>query len=403
MIQIKPNIEYKGCCPWCKGELLAERILWQGIHVCVVSRCAGCGAEIAGDLGSGHALLAPYLVDLAAGRLFGNEEDRAWLGLPFLDSLRNPADDLKVKLNVERISSCREVVVLNCVDYLYGHALLKLLNVEMHLAQSTAPGLVVIIQECLRWMVPKGVVEIWTVNIPLVKGRNFYPEFDRRVQEECRRFDVVYLSHALPHSAVSDISRFTEVTRHDFDCDQFRITFIWREDRPWFGWRLPVSIGRKILTVGNLLLWWQNLKVRRLFSRLRRTFPCATMTVAGLGTATRFPAWLDDQRVGHFTAEAEKETCAVYAASRLVIGVHGSNMLLPSAHAGMTLDLMPDDRWANFAQDLIYQESDPRLAAYCYRFLPLTIGISALSRIVVRQIAGYNHFRQQMMELDEDT
>jgi len=47
--------------------------------------------------------------------------------------------------------------------------------------------------------------------------------------------------------------------------------------------------------------------------------------------------------------------------------VHGSNMLLPSAHAGMTIDLMPDDRWGNFAQDISYQEDDVRMGSYRYR------------------------------------
>lgn len=396
MTRVAPSIEYDSFCPCCGEKFRAEAVLWQGIHVCAVSRCAGCGREIIGDLPAGHALLAPYQLDLAARRLFGNETDRTWLGQPFLDSFRNPAADLVLELRVERLFPCREVVILNCVDYLYGHALLKLLGAERHLAE--APGLVVIVQECLRWMVPKGVAEVWTVNISLAKGRNFYPEFDRRVREECQRFEAIYLSPTWPHPSVSDISRFTGVARHDFTGDRFRITFIWREDRPWCNRRLPVRVGRRIPHLKSLLLWWQNLKVRRLFSRLRRVYPLATMTVAGLGTATRFPSWLEDRRVAQFTDEAERETCVVYAQSRLVIGVHGSSMLLPSAHAGMTLDLMPDDRWANFAQDLIYQETDLRLAAYRYRYLPLSVGISALERIAVRQIAGYDHFRRQMTE-----
>jgi len=37
-------------------------------------------------------------------------------------------------------------------------------------------------------------------------------------------------------------------------------------------------------------------------------------------------------------------------------------MLLPSAHAGMTVSLMPSKRWGNFAEDILFTEKDVRLA-----------------------------------------
>ena len=89
-------------------------------------------------------------------------------------------------------------------------------------------------------------------------------------------------------------------------------------------------------------------------------------------------------------------SCQVYAESRLVIGVHGSNMLLPSGHAGMTLDLMPDDRWGNFGQDISDQEEDVRLSSFRYRFLPISSDIPVIARWAAAQIAGYDFFRKQM-------
>ena len=57
-------------------------------------------------------------------------------------------------------------------------------------------------------------------------------------------------------------------------------------------------------------------------------------------------------------------------------------MLLPSAHAGMTVDLMPRGRWTNFSEDVLYQEADPRLAAFKYRYVPMTISIKDLAYIL---------------------
>lgn len=67
-------------------------------------------------------------------------------------------------------------------------------------------------------------------------------------------------------------------------------------------------------------------------------------------------------------------------------------MLLPSGHAGMTIDIMPKDRLGNFAQDILYQEKDSRLAAFKYRYLPIEIGVKLLADIASSMILKYPEF-----------
>jgi hypothetical protein len=81
-----------------------------------------------------------------------------------------------------------------------------------------------------------------------------------------------------------------------------------------------------------------------------------------------------------------------------VIGIHGSNMLLPSAHAGMTIDLMPKDRWGNYAQDILFHETDHRLTAYKYRFVPMESSVTLVADMAAAQLKGADHFNMQMME-----
>ena len=71
-------------------------------------------------------------------------------------------------------------------------------------------------------------------------------------------------------------------------------------------------------------------------------------------------------------------------------------MLLASGLAGMTVDLMPDARWGNFAQDILYQEIDPRLATYRYRFLPAQIELQNLVMIVSNMITEFEPFSRVM-------
>lgn len=403
LIRIRPVIEHESRCPHCAATLRPTGVLWQGIHVCAMSRCPQCETEIIEDLPIGHAIQTPFKVDLKANRLFGDPgPSRRWFGEPLLRSLSNPEKD-EVEFRVESFRDVRQAVILNCLDFVYGHALLKLLNADWHLrrlneAGQSEAGLIVMIQPFLRWLVPDGVAEIWTASTPLSQARSHFPRLHQRIARECERFDAIYLSAAHSHPVGFDITNFSRVARHDFSSSRFRITFIWREDRPWWKGDLTRRAARRIKPLRVLLLW-QNFRVRRLFSRLREHFPEATFTVAGLGQSTRFPAWIDDQRVVRFDGESERKACGIYAESRLALGVHGSNMLLPSAHAGIVIDLMPNDRWKNIGQDALYQNpagvetEDARMTSLRRQYLPLDISTRSLFYAVKSLIECYSEAR----------
>lgn len=396
MIQIKPEIQHRSNCPYCGEVLTPKKVLWQGIHICVISNCPHCHAEIIEDLKVGHALYMPYQVDLRKNALFGDDKPKCWFGVPLLKSLQSPKTDSDIEFKAEKFREVKKVIILNCIDYLYGHCLLKLLNAESHIKNNPAFGLIIIVPIFLRWMVPQGVAEVWTVNIPLSKAQNYFPCLDQLIQEESERFIEIYVSRAHSHPKDFNITNFTGIDKHDFKRKDFRITFIWREDRPWCNHDFSLRVARK-LNYMKPLLCWQNYKICKLFSFLRKKISEAKFTVAGLGTSTRFPKWIDDQRIGQFNENLERETCKIYAESRLVIGVHGSNMLLPSGHAGMTIDLMPHDRWGNFTQDILYQERDNRMSSFKYRYVPLNTDVKLINKIATIQICEYSYYKKQML------
>lgn len=382
MIEIKPSLQHHSTCPYCQADLKPDRILWQGMHICVNSECLSCNKTIIENLRVGHNVTRSCQIDLEKGAVWNSRDQKSWLGEPLLQSLKNPQPE-KIKIIKEVFKECKRVIILNCIDYLYGHCLLKLLNAQRHLDYHSEYGLVVIIPKFLRWMIPEGVAEIWTVDISLPNARYYYPSFNQFISKELERFDEVYLSKAHSHPSHFDISRFTGVPKHNFEREDFRITFIWREDRLWTNFLLFKISRRLSIGMPNPALWLQNWKVRRLLGKIRDKFPSAKFAVVGMGKKTRFPAWIEDLRVDKFDEKVEKEMCQVYSSSRLVIGIHGSNMLLPSAHAGMIIDLMPPKRWANLAQDILYQESDPRIAALRYRYVPFTTSITQLAEMVL--------------------
>ena len=389
MIEIKPNLQHRSHCPYSGKVLKPVKVLWQGTHVCVVSESPD-GGEIIEELRIGHAAKTPYQIDLAKKAIFsGDKYAEELLAKPLLNSLQNPQTE-QLEISQEIFKSYQRVIILNCVDYLYGHSLLKLLNAQRHLESNPDLGLIVIVQKFLRWMVPDGVAEVWTVPISLKNGQDYYPSFAEFVEKQSQRFEEIYLSEAYSHPSRFDITKFTRVPKHSFDDrEKVQITFIWREDR-----LLVNSFLFRVLRKLKLLqiaLATQNWKVQQLFERIRSKLPEAKFVVAGLGTKTKFPKWIEDCRVERFNEITEKETCQIYSESRLVIGLHGSNMLLPSGLAGMTLDLI-ENRWGNFAQDVLYQEKNPRLASFRYRYLPSQVSPDILANIATQMIQSQFDF-----------
>jgi hypothetical protein len=389
MIEIKPNIQHESHCPYSGKPLKPIEVLWQGTHVCVVSE-SPAGDKIIEELRIGHAAKTPYQIDLAKKATFsGDKYAEELLAQPLLKSLQNPRSE-QLEITREIFKTCKRVIILNCIDYLYGHSLLKLLNAQRHLESHPDLGLIVIVQKFLRWMVPEGVAEVWTVPVSLKNGQDYYPSFAEFVGRECERFDEIHVSEAYSHPSRFDISKFTGVPKHNFDGRQpIKITFVWREDRLLVN-NFLFRVLRKLQLI-DIALAIQNWKVRQLLDRIRSKLPEAQFAVAGLGTKTKFPKWIEDCRVDKFNEQTEKATCQVYSESRLVIGLHGSNMLLPSGLAGMTIDLI-ETRWGNFAQDVLYQETNPRLASFRYRYLPSQVSIGILANIAAQTIETRSDF-----------
>nr|MBA2620029.1 hypothetical protein [Acidobacteriota bacterium] len=217
-------------------------------------------------------------------------------------------------------------------------------------------------------------------------------------------FREVFLSVAFshPHSEDFDIERFTRVA--PFPLENFGkkrnnpvITFIWREDRLWeTAGDLHAGRVAKIkrrFGVAQKRTDMQARKVVELAERLRGEFPALDFAVAGLGEAGGLPVWISDLRLTKIDEKNERAWCERYAASHIVVGVHGSNMLLPSAHAGGVIELIGEDRAGNFLQDILFRTTDAREMFFRYRFAPQSSTPEDLTRLASTMLR-YEDFRR---------
>lgn len=405
-------------CPHCRTRLSIEGWHIPGMRALADLRCALCGREFYGDLASGQALYTPMLLEKATGTVHdphGVEWFAGWLR----DSYARRTD-APLSFDVqERLPITRHVVLLNCLDTLYGHSLLKLLNAQYYLDRRRDVDLIVIVPSFLAWMVPDGVAEVWTVGLPLRRGTEWNDWLAREIRRRVEAFDQVSLSHALSHPRPDeyDIERFTRV--EPFPLGEWgarlarpTVTFIWRDDRPWRAVATDdapstrrENLRRLIAPPARSSVGQHNL-VSALAEALRRDWPALDFAVAGLSEAvggTDMPAWVKDIRRRGLVSDDERSWCERYAASHVVVGVHGSNMLLPSAHAGALVEIIGPERAGNFTQDILFREaSDCRDVLFRYRFVPDSTPPLALAQLVSLLLKKLESFRHLMNVAPQD-
>jgi hypothetical protein len=373
VIRLRPETDVDLRCPTCEAELEPRGWLVPGMRNVADLFCTGCARTYYGDLPSGFGLLYPCLVDCSSGEihdLYGGPWFAEWLREAWTNRHSTPWP-----LSIEKHDEVRAPLLLNCLDGLYGHSLLKLLNAQHYLDRHTHRDLIVIVSRNLRWLVPDGVAEIWTVDIGPREARGWNDWFAAAVAERLADFPELFLSVAVPHPdpADYDIERFTRTAPKPTVSPPGEppvVTFAWRGDRTWH----PRSSGRS-----------EKRALAQLARCLRSQLGSVDFAVCGLGERTRIDG-VADIRDPAPDSVVELDWCQRYAASDVIVGVHGSNMLLPSAHALAAVELVPNDRLGNVAQSLLVRGDDLRDVLFRYRLLPLASSPAVVAAVVAAVI-----------------
>ncbi len=402
-------------CPYCRISLSVVGWHIPGMRCLADLRCAHCRKEFYGDLAAGQALYTPMLLEKESGVVHdahGVEWFAGWLH----DSYAQRTDEALPFDVQERLPITRHVVVLNCLDTLYGHSLLKLLNAQHYLDHQTDVDLILLVPSFLAWMIPEGAAQVWLVDLPLRRGIEWNDWLAREIRRRVEQFESVSLSHALSHPRLDEfnIERFTRARPFPLDEWEKRltrpmVTFIWRDDRQWSA-ASDVEDKKRLShrqTLRDLIgrardgaSPSQHDLVSELAEELRKDWPTLDFAVTGLcetGNTKNMAAWIEDMRSRAADEAIERDWCERFAMSHVVVGVHGSNMLLPSAHAGSVVELLGPQRWGNFAQDVLFRDAgDCRETFFRYRFIPDSSSPHAVAQLVGSILGRRESFRRLM-------
>jgi len=393
MIPLLPVPAADHVCPHCNATLEVRGWSIPGMRNLAQLHCVRCVRDFYGDLRSGQAFFTPQLLDAASG-VVHDPHGVPWFAEWLQESYAHRVATSRELRVVEHRVVTRPVVFLNCLDTLYGHVLLKLLNAQSLIDRGEV-DLIVMVPATFAWLVPDGAAQVWLVDWPLQQGTQWNDGLAHEIAIRLRAFADVRLSiaHSHPRSEDYDIERFTRVTPFPIAAWERSaarpvVTFIWRDDRRW------TPAGRLAARVPRA----QHRQIARLANSLQRVLPNVDFAVVGLGKAEGFGSSVRDLRRTSLDDEAERAWCERYAASHVVIGIHGSNMLLPSAHAGAVIELLPRDRWGNYLQDLLLRPTSARDLLFRVRIVPEHTTPEEVAGLAAQIIEGVPRFRELMGE-----
>jgi hypothetical protein len=135
-----------------------------------------------------------------------------------------------------------------------------------------------------------------------------------------------------------------------------------------------------------------------LFEALRQEDPEIEFAVTGYGNSGKFPDWITDLRIDRHDTETERAWMRLYARCHLAMGIHGSHMILPCAHAMGAIQIVLPSYWETSIDiwEWVNRHSAQQ-ALIRYLRLPVSPSLSEIISITfiqlrkLQQMAGYDY------------
>lgn len=336
MIDLLPLSRGAAVCPDCReSTLFAQRFVLPGMMPLTESECSHCRRRYLVHLKIGFAANRELMVDVESGNCHA-------VGVPLwyadrlistIASRGRAAPQLEI---IRHRARGDDVILIDTLDPTYGHTLHSIFVCQLVREKNPKATIVVIVPYFAAWLVPDYVDEVWIVHSPLRDCHLWNDAVAREAEELLRttkRVRLITISW-FPKDRIA-IEDFTRVEPMHFagpgSVAPPKLTINWREDRCW------TYLGRDLPREAAVAD--QHDLIRRLLRALRGEMPDLDVAVTGYGRTGKFDEWIHDMRIQTHDTETERQWVRRYGQSHVVFGVHGSNMLLPAAHAYSSVEI----------------------------------------------------------------
>ncbi len=350
-------------CPACGKLNEGQNLFFQGIHVLADSKCPDCHLDYY------HTLPLAFTADNPVsfsrdGKVTEFPVKSEWLATPLIRSMTSGRKIIaEIEPEVYR-SPGKHAILINCLDDCFGYVFTKLCNVTMCKKKHADAHVIALLPEKLKWLIPEQLDEAWLVKGALRDMHGRIDGLDAFIQEQVAAYETfqLYEAEIFIDSNEVDFKDYLHVAPFDYSNSgsmDKQVTFILREDRFWHSGKSEEFFLRLFTRLGmgdsmrKLLCKRQNKRVMKTVKRLLKEDPEIRVAVAGIGATGKFASPIEDRRLTRMSDEDERSWLDLYARSHVVIGIHGSNMILPGIQAGTMIELVPDHRHQRIGETIL--------------------------------------------------
>ncbi|XOA42574.1 MAG: hypothetical protein ACKKMO_02065 [Candidatus Nealsonbacteria bacterium] len=381
MIELKPNLNkispfYN--CPNCKGKIVVEEFCIPGKMNLVKLECKSCYGEFMADLPTSFGVGYQTFIDEKKLEIAKTENARH--AKEYLKAYINRNNE-KIRIDHKIIENKENIILVNCLDSCYAHSLFKLLNSARYIRKFGRDfGICLMIPYQLQHLIPEGVSEILEFYLPFNRYKEWFNVIDEKIHKIVKRKSGCYLalSQASYNPESYDLSKFTLLNKKEpQDNKNYKlIVFLYREDQRIWG----------------ETHWHQKRNIEKLFKYLKKYYKNLRFVLIGLGKNKKFQKEIIDLREEKFDLSLEKKWIEEYKKADCLLGVHGSNMNLPSLLAKNMISLIPEYKYQHVFEDI---RLNPNISCsenlYRYRILYGNYSLSDISpqklfKVLVHQL-----------------
>lgn len=381
LIKLKPFAIAPPSCLACgSAEVSCDKVLFPGTHIVLDCTCCVCQNTFYATLPVGHSTLFPVSFRKDGSQATYDPKAALWHALPLVKSMTSPPRIQGINIDLQTYSECRKIILLNCLDPCYGHSLYKLFHI-LHLREAYPDwGIAAIITPNLAWLLKGQVAEAWCVHVSAANTNENLTELNEFVNRQMDRFEEIAISKANFSNVFGKIDIYklipcTPFRLENYSRSPFRVTFVLREDRYWLkskllNWLFFGSNKYKARKYTNpLLTRRQNHLYGKVAKRIRKHLPEAEFYAVGLGNEGSLSGIIHDWRLCRPSEEDEHSWLRLYASSHLVIGIHGSGMILPSSLAAAFINIVPRYKIDHIAEETALVHVPQKLQQYLGRYV----------------------------------
>lgn len=324
-------------CVYCGNKLVLEKYFFYGWRYLYECRCTKCQANFLVDMPIFSGIPYPAIYDKDKKKVVNSVAD--WWKDPLENINLNMVNDNIISylsISIKR----KKIIVFNLLDFVFGHCFMRLERLTYYIDNEKYKeyDFLVIIPSQLRFLIKnfENKISLIETNTSFSKYKYFYTCIDREIKNSIQSYCDVYCEMLkYPQQEFLGLTKLNLPIRkwvNEID----KIVIVYRKDRT-----VGVTSRSQYIFYKKLILMLGSLDIKIIL----------------IGDKDKY--WFSNvcdlrvEKMEQNTDDIWNEACS----GSITIGVHGSNMLIPSICSSYNIEFVNTDKLYNFGQATAFLEN----------------------------------------------